>query len=162
MKARRSVVPDINLFAVSCFTALALVACGGSEIAKPDVEDKRVGAEVAGTDVSDQPAQGNAEQTARVRREQARVAALIRKKVERYWLRPAGWTKGMDCVVRVRLAPTGELLSATIARSSGSPAFDRSVENAVYKAAPLPLPEDKALFEHFRELELRFRPEGQT
>jgi hypothetical protein len=36
------------------------------------------------------------------------------------------------------------------------------VENAVYKASPLPLPEDKDLFEHFRELELRFRPEGQA
>ncbi len=92
----------------------------------------------------------------------ARIESLIRQKVERNWVRPAGWTKGMECVVRVRLAPTGEVMNATIARPSGSPAFDRSVENAVYKASPLPLPEDKGLFEHFRELELRFRPEGQA
>ena len=102
------------------------------------------------------------EQTAHAQSELARVEGLIRQKVERNWVRPAGWTKGMECVVRVRLAPTGEVINAMIARSSGSPAFDRSVENAVYKASPLPLPEDKGLFEHFRELELRFRPEGQA
>jgi len=27
-------------------------------------------------------------------------------------VRPAGWTKGMECVVRVRLAPTGEVINA--------------------------------------------------
>jgi colicin import membrane protein len=103
-----------------------------------------------------------AEQAARAQSELARIEGLIRQKVERNWVRPAGWTKGMECVVRVRLAPTGEVISVEIARPSGSPAFDRSVQNAVYKASPLPLPEDKGLFEHFRELELRFRPEGQV
>ena len=107
-------------------------------------------------------AKAKAEQVARAQSELARVEGLIRQKVERNWVRPAGWTKGMECVVRVRLAPTGEVINAMIARSSGSPAFDRSVENAVYKASPLPLPEDKTLFEHFREMELRFRPEGQA
>lgn len=107
-------------------------------------------------------AKARAEQAARAQSELTRIESLIRQKVERNWVRPAGWTKGMECVVRVRLAPTGEVISAAIARPSGSPAFDRSVENAVYKASPLPLPEDKSLFEHFRELELRFRPEGQA
>jgi colicin import membrane protein len=105
-------------------------------------------------------ARAKAEQAARAQSEQTRVEALIRQKIERNWVRPAGWTKDMECVVRVHLAPTGEVISATIARPSGNLAFDRSVENAVYKASPLPLPEDKGLFEHFRELELRFRPEG--
>ena len=107
-------------------------------------------------------AKARAEQAARAQSELARYEGLIRQKVERNWVRPAGWTKGMECVVRVRLAPTGEVINATVAHPSGSPAFDRSVENAVYKASPLPLPEDKGLFEHFRELELRFRPEGQV
>lgn len=98
---------------------------------------------------------------ARAQRELTRVEGLIKQKVERNWVRPAGWTQGMECVVRVRLIPTGDVLGATVVRSCGNPAFDRSVENAVYKASPLPLPEDKSLFEHFRELELRFRPEGK-
>lgn len=107
-------------------------------------------------------AKAKAEAEARAQSELARIEGLIRQKVERNWVRPAGWTKGMECTVRVRLAPTGEVINATVARSSGNDAFDRSVQNAVYKASPLPLGEDKSLFEHFRELELRFRPEGQV
>ena len=135
---------------------------------KKDTEERRKSAEsslkeqLAREEKERGEAKAKAEQAARAQSELARVEALIRQKVERNWVRPAGWTKGMECVVRVRLAPTGEVISATIARPSGSPAFDRSVENAVYKASPLPLPEDKGLFEHFRELELRFRPEGQA
>jgi hypothetical protein len=33
------------------------------------------------------------------------------------------------------------------------------VEYAVYKAAPLPLPEDPALFDNFRDIEFLFSPE---
>lgn len=106
-------------------------------------------------------ARQRAEQAAREQSELARYETLIRQRVERSWVRPAGWSRGMECIVRVRLLPTGEVIAATVIRSSGSVAFDRSVENAVYKAAPLPLPEDKSLFDHFRELELRFKPEGQ-
>lgn len=105
-------------------------------------------------------AKARSEQAARAQSKLARYEGLIRQKVERNWVRPAGWSKGMECVVRVRLAPTGEVIQATVIRPSGSPPFDRSVENAVYKASPLPLPDDKGLFDHFRELELRFRPEG--
>jgi len=107
-------------------------------------------------------ARAQAEQAARAQSELARYEGLIRQKVERNWVRPAGWSRNMECVVRVRLAPTGEVIQATVIRPSGNPPFDRSVENAVYKASPLPLPEDKSLFDHFRELELRFRPGDLT
>jgi colicin import membrane protein len=135
---------------------------------KKDAEEQRKSAEsslkdqLAREETERTEAKTKAEQAARAQSELARVEGLIRQKVERNWVRPVGWTKGMECVVRVRLAPTGEVINATVARPSGSPAFDRSVENAVYKASPLPLPEDKGLFEHFRELELRFRPEGHA
>jgi membrane protein involved in colicin uptake len=32
------------------------------------------------------------------------------------------------------------------------------VENAVHKAAPMPLPPDPAVFKYFRELRLIFKP----
>jgi colicin import membrane protein len=101
-----------------------------------------------------------AEQAARLQSEIDRHKALIRQTVQQNWVRPAGWTSRMECVVRVRLAPTGEVISATIVRSSGNVLFDRSVENAVYKSSPLPMPQDKDLIESVRDLELRFRPEG--
>jgi colicin import membrane protein len=85
--------------------------------------------------------------------------AAIRQKVERNWVRPAASRKGLQCTVRVRLIPGGEVLEAKVVRSSGDAVFDRSVESAVHKSSPLPLPEDAELFEHFRDIEFIFRPE---
>ena len=88
-----------------------------------------------------------------------RYQALIHQKVSRNWNIPAGYRKGSQCTVHVRLVPGGEVLSVVIVKSSGDPIFDRSVENAVYKASPLPVPDDKKLFEQFRDLEFPFNPD---
>lgn len=87
-----------------------------------------------------------------------RYRALIRQKVERNWSRPVGARPGLECIVRVRLTPGGEVLEARVVRGSGDAVFDRSVERAVYKAAPLPVPESREVFEQFRELEFIFKP----
>jgi colicin import membrane protein len=84
---------------------------------------------------------------------------LIRQKVSRNWARPPGAQTGLQCTVRVRLVPSGDVLQVTVVKTSGDEQFDRSVENAVYKASPLPLPEDRDLFEYFREIEFIFNPE---
>jgi colicin import membrane protein len=85
---------------------------------------------------------------------------IIRQKVARNWLKPAGARAGLSCTVSVSLIPGGEVLSARVTRGSGDPVFDRSVESAVLKASPLPLPPDGSLFERFREVEFIFTPEG--
>jgi colicin import membrane protein len=87
---------------------------------------------------------------------------LIEQRVSRSWNRPVGVAKGLKCEVHVRLTPSGEVLSANVVRSSGNAVFDRSVENAVYKAAPLPLPGDPALFDNFREIRFVFDPDKET
>ena len=87
--------------------------------------------------------------------------ALIRQRVSRSWNSPVGIAKGLKCVVRVRLTPAGEVLSAAVVGPSGNERFDRSVENAVHKAAPLPLPDDPALFDNFREIEFVFDPDKE-
>lgn len=59
----------------------------------------------------------------------------------------------------VVLLPGGEVLSAKLRRASGNAAYDRAVETAIFRAQPLPLPPDPALFRDFRELNLKFRPQ---
>ena len=90
----------------------------------------------------------------------ARYKVLIRQKVEQNWVRPLDSRKGMKCVVRVKLVQGGDVLEAQVVQSSGDPVFDRSVENAVYRASPLPIPDDSTLFPYFRELEFTFKPES--
>lgn len=109
---------------------------------------------------AEERARAEAARAARAASEADKYKALIRQKVSRNWNRPAGTKSGLKCVVRVRLVPGGEVLQAQVVRSSGDPVFDRSVENAVYKAAPLPLPPDPDLFDYFREIEFLFSPEA--
>jgi len=109
---------------------------------------------------AEEKARQAAVQAARSATEVDKYKALIRQQVSRNWSRPLGVPKGLQCVVNVHLTPSGEVLAATVVRSSGNPLFDRSVENAVYKSAPLPLPQDPTLFDNFRVIEFLFNPEG--
>ena len=86
---------------------------------------------------------------------------LIKQKVERNWIQPPGEIAGLNCVVRVRIMPGGDVIDAQVIQSSGNAVFDRSVERATRKAAPLPLPDDPRLASDFRILEFVFRPGGQ-
>jgi len=88
----------------------------------------------------------------------AQYIPIIRQKVSRNWNRPAGLRDDIEAHVNVRLSPTGEVLSAQVVKSSGNPVFDRSVENAVLKASPLPIPQEKGVNEEFRNLTLKFKP----
>jgi len=108
---------------------------------------------------AEEKARVDAARAARAASEMDRYRAIIRQKVERSWSRPVGETKGMQCVVRVRVVPGGEVLAATVVKSCGNALFDRSVENAVVKALPLPLPANAEMFDYFREIEFVFNPQ---
>ncbi|SFH73382.1 cell envelope integrity protein TolA, partial [Modicisalibacter xianhensis] len=85
---------------------------------------------------------------------------LVRHAIEQAWILPASATNQLRAVVRIQLLPTGELVSARIIESSGDSVFDRSVLQAVERAAPfreireLPL----AAQSQFREFNLDFNP----
>ncbi len=87
----------------------------------------------------------------------ARYMARIRTKVESRWLEPPSARPGMSSTVRIRLAPSGEVLVVVTVASSGDSVFDRSVEAAVQKASPLPLPPDPTILPGFPELNFNFK-----
>ena len=92
----------------------------------------------------------------------ASYASLIQQTVINYWSRPPSARNGMEALLTIQLIPTGEVISVTVTRSSGSSAFDRSAVNAVEKAGSFPelrnLPAGE--FEKtFRRFRLLFRPE---
>ncbi len=104
-------------------------------------------------------AEAQARQLARaVDAARGRYIPIIQQKVDRNWTRPSGLT-GLNAGVRVRLTPNGEVISATVVRSSGNPVFDRSVENAVLKASPLPIPRERGVNEKFRDIQFNFDPD---
>jgi len=89
--------------------------------------------------------------------EQTKLA--IKQKVNRSWIRPVSTTAGLKCTIRVRLLSDGTVMDAEVISSSGDEDFDRSAENAVNKASPLPVPKDKELFaREFRSFQFLFNP----
>ncbi|MEM7195930.1 MAG: cell envelope integrity protein TolA [Pseudomonadota bacterium] len=79
--------------------------------------------------------------------------------VESNWRRPQGSQSGLVAVIRVKVAPTGDVQSARVVRSSGDPRFDQSAEVAVKKASPLPFPSERKYYEFINEFDLKFNPD---
>lgn len=85
---------------------------------------------------------------------------LIIQAISNKWIVPEDLEKGLETKLLVRLAPGGMVMDIKVIKSSGNEALDRSAETAVYKASPLPVPEDAGLFAKFRTINLTVRPEG--
>jgi colicin import membrane protein len=77
---------------------------------------------------------------------QTQWAQQITAAISRAWTRMAG-TDNLKCILKIRLAASGAVLDAQVAHSSGNQLFDDSVQRAVYKASPLPLPTDMSAFD---------------
>ena len=101
-------------------------------------------------------------------REQTRIAGVlnvyaqqIQQRVKRYWIKPASAQAGLVVTLEVKLIPGGDVKSVRVIKSSGNALFDRSAENAVYKAAPMPMPSDAGAAERIiREgIQFEFKPE---
>ncbi len=81
----------------------------------------------------------------------------IRQKIERNWNAPASASADLECSVRVRQIPGGEVVGVTILTCNGDEAVRRSVEAAVHRSSPLPEPSDPSLFDRNILLNLSIR-----
>ncbi len=85
--------------------------------------------------------------------------AAIKQKIERKWVRPQGITEMPDCEVRVTQGPGGIILEVSFGTCPGSSkTYRSSIENAVYKADPLPKPGDPSLFDRELIIQFQFNP----
>lgn len=86
----------------------------------------------------------------------AQYVKLIEQKVERNWLRPVTSTTDMSCEVIVIQTSLGDVMSVRLQKCTKDLAFQRSIERAVLRASPLPLPRNLEVFD--REIHFTFRP----
>jgi len=99
---------------------------------------------------------GNA---ARNSSEAMRWHAQIVASIQRNWIKPTSAPAGISCIVSVTQVPGGEVTAVRVNSCSvDDAAFRQSVEDAVYRATPLPLPPAGVPFE--RNLELTFAPKS--
>ena len=81
----------------------------------------------------------------------------IRSKIKANISLPLEIKGNPEAIFDVVQLPTGEVLSASLKKSSGHEAYDQAVERAILKSSPLPRPERPEQFR--RELQLKFRPQ---
>ncbi len=76
--------------------------------------------------------------------------------IQRHWSRPAGVDEDFSCRIQISQLPGGQIQNFKLLQSCGNNFLDASVEKAIRSADPLPLPENKRVFE--RTLTLIFQP----
>ncbi len=94
---------------------------------------------------------------ARGSKAEAAWLALIRDKVTRNWIRPPSARAGVNCEVHVTQVPGGAVTGVQIGSCNGDDAVRASIEAAVLRASPLPMPSDADLFD--RNLKFDFHPD---
>ncbi len=87
----------------------------------------------------------------------AQYLALLTNRIEQNWIRPPNARPGINCRVHVTQIPSGEVINAQVTSCNGDESVVRSIEAAVLRASPLPLPTPQSLFE--RNLIIDFVPE---
>jgi colicin import membrane protein len=110
-----------------------------------------------------------AERELQQRQAQQVAEASARSKAEADWVRriqakvrgnvivPADIAGNPEAIFEVVQLPTGEIIEATLRKSSGNRAYDDAVQRAIIKSSPLPRPDRPELFQ--RVLQLKFRPQ---
>lgn len=99
--------------------------------------------------------------------EEARILSDIeifvlqtQQRVRRYWNRPSNIESGgLQCLLNVKLLPSGDVRSVSVIKGSGNAIFDRSAESAVYKAAPLIMPKNPKAAARVNDFNFNFKPE---
>jgi colicin import membrane protein len=87
----------------------------------------------------------------------AQYIARLASRIQNAWIKPPSARAGLDCIVNITQLPGGTVANAVVSQCNGDAAARQSIENAVYRASPLPPPPDPALFE--RNLVIHFHPE---
>ncbi len=100
-------------------------------------------------------ARQSAAQTSIVNEYKGRIESKIRQRLNRTLCGDGNPQLLFD----IALLPTGQILGNPVLRkSSGIPACDKAVENAILQSDPLPVPTQPEIFANFRDLHLNFKP----
>ena len=86
-----------------------------------------------------------------------RYVLAISQSIERNWRKPAGAKEGLKCTLNVKQLPGGDVGELSFGTCNADAVTKDSIEQAVFRASPLPEPEDPSLFT--RNLEIIFEPE---
>ncbi|MGH8221096.1 MAG: cell envelope integrity protein TolA [Steroidobacteraceae bacterium] len=83
-------------------------------------------------------------------------ANLVTARITRAWIRPPTARPGLDCIIDITQVPGGQVVNVKVGTCNGDGAVRQSIQDAAYRASPLPQPSDPDLFQ--REFQVEFKP----
>jgi len=120
-----------------------------AEAARLKKEQERLLAEMAGEETFNNAVSSGA---------MNRYVLAISQTIERNWRKPPGAPENLKCSLNVKQLPGGDVAQLAFGTCNADNVTKDSIEQAVFKASPLPEPEDPSLFT--RNLEIIFEPES--
>ena len=87
-----------------------------------------------------------------------RYVLAIKQTIERNWRKPPSAPDNLKCILNVKQLPGGDVAQLSFGTCNADDVTKDSIEQAVFRASPLPEPEDPSLFA--RDLEVIFEPES--
>lgn len=84
--------------------------------------------------------------------------AQILQAIQNNW-HPLVQDSQLSCQMLVYLGPGGVVTGVDLVKTSGDAALDRSARLAILRASPLPVPQDQALFDRFRQFRIKMSPQ---
>ena len=105
---------------------------------------------------SNQKEAASAAQAAATLTLEEKYMGMIQQSIRSNWINQFDPNANLTAVLKINLDTIGNVLSVTVASSSGNSAFDRQAVLAVKKSSPLPLPQDPDLAKKFLNLTLPF------
>jgi colicin import membrane protein len=109
--------------------------------------------------IQERRAKMRAEADEATKNEVAKYKELIQAKISRNIIMPPDVADKAEAIFLVTVLPGGSVMdNVKLEKSSGNAAYDSAAERAIYKAQPLPVPQDPELARMFRELRLSVKP----
>ena len=87
-----------------------------------------------------------------------RYVLAISQTIERNWRKPPSAPSNLKCILNVKQLPGGDVSQLSFGACNADDVTKASIEKAVFRASPLPEPEDPSIFA--RDLEVIFEPES--
>lgn len=83
-------------------------------------------------------------------------AQLVTARITQAWIKPPTARPGIDCFIDITQVPGGQVVNVKVGTCNGDEAVRQSIQDAAYRASPLPQPSDPDLFQ--REFRVEFKP----
>lgn len=112
--------------------------------------------------INNKSSENNADSNAQNSEVIDKYKSLIIQAISQQWIVPDDLDKNLVCKLLINVGPGGVVLRIQVTQASGNPLLDRSAQNAVMKASPLPVPKETSLLDSFRVIQLTVKPNEIT